>query len=76
MIKVTLSNNTNRVTVLVPETDTIKDTLQNNNIIIGAGTLSLDGMPLGAGDINKTFAQMNITDSCFLVSIVKSDNAK
>jgi hypothetical protein len=37
--------------------------------------MNLDGAPLQPGDLDKTFAQFGITDKCFLLNVVKADNA-
>lgn len=75
MIKVTVSNNTKRATVIVSEDETVKKILQDNDIALGVGTVSLDGIPLHAEDMGKTLKQLNVTENCFIVSVVKSDNA-
>lgn len=36
---------------------------------------SLDGVTLQAGDLDKSFAAMGITEKCFLLNVVKADNA-
>lgn len=76
MISVTLSSNTNRTTVIVPEDTTVKQVLTDNNMNLGAGTVSLDGIPLTASDMAKTLAELGAKETCFLTVVVKSDNAK
>ena len=36
---------------------------------------SLDGTTLMPGDLDKSFAQFGITEKCFLLNVVKADNA-
>ena len=76
MIKVTIGTNTNRKNVNVDPNRTIKSVLDENDINYITGTLHLDGATLQPGEINKTFADFGITDSCYLISVVKADNAR
>ena len=76
MIKVIVSSNTDRKTVIVPRTTTIRQLLEDNQIQVGVGTVSLDSIPLHTDDFDKTLEEMGVSDSCFLTSVVKSDNAK
>lgn len=39
------------------------------------GTIQLDSAPLGPGDLDKTFADFGITEKCYLLNVVKADNA-
>ena len=75
MIKVTISQNANRDTVIVDKNDTIRKCLEDNEVDYSKGVLSLDGAPLKAGDIDKTFEQHGITSRCFIACVVKTDNA-
>lgn len=76
MIKVTLGTNTNRKSITVDPGRTIKSVLDEQDINYTTGTLHLDGATLQPGEINKTFADFGITDSCYLISVVKADNAR
>lgn len=76
MIKVIISTNTDRNTVIVPGETTIRTILADNKVQVGIGTVSLDGIPLHADDLDKTLEEMEVLDSCFLTSVVKSDNAR
>lgn len=76
MISITISTNTNRTTVLVPASKTPKEILQENNIDLHSGVLSLDGVPLSASEMNMSLEDLNVKESAFLTSIVKSDNAQ
>ena len=60
MIKVTLGNNLKKETVIVDENTT---------------TLHLDGATLRPGDLDKTFGELGIKEKCFLLNVVKADNA-
>lgn len=59
----------------VPATDSIRDFFEANNINYHVGVTSLDGAPLQAGQMDMTFEDFNITDSCWLTVVVKADNA-
>ena len=76
MIKVIISTNTDRNTVIVPDETTIRAILEDNKVQVGVGTVSLDGIPLHTDDLDKTLIEMEVSDSCFLTSVVKSDNAR
>lgn len=76
MIKVIISTNTDRKTIIVPETTSLRQLLVDNEVPVGAGTVSLDGVPLHADDLDNTLVDMEIGESCFLTSVVKSDNAR
>ena len=75
MIKVIVSNNVKRETVFVSDDRTLRSVLEENQIDYTRGMTNLDGSPLRAGDLDKTFADFNITEKCFLSAIVKTDNA-
>lgn len=80
MIKVTVGNNVERKAVIIPETTTLKQCLEDNGIDLSRGTIHLDGSSLQTGEINKTFAELGYDgtaghDKCFLLNVVKADNA-
>lgn len=75
MIKVTVGNNVKRSNVVVSETETLRNVLEENGIDYTRGITNLDGASLGAGDLDKTFEDFGITDRCFLLNVVKADNA-
>ena len=75
MIKVTIGNNVKRDHVLVDENTTLRACLEANGIDYTRGTMHLDGSTLAAGDLDKTFASFGIAEKCFLLSVVKADNA-
>lgn len=75
MIKITVGNNVKRKSVIKDENTTLRAVLEENGIDYTRGTMNLDGAPLQPGDLDKTFAQFGITDKCFLLNVVKADNA-
>jgi hypothetical protein len=76
MIQVTIGTNTNRKKVTVDPNSTIRKVLDDNNINYSVATLHMDGATLQPGDIDKTFADFGITESCYLIAVVKADNAR
>ena len=75
MIKVTIGNNVKRKTEILDENTTLRQALENAEIDYSRGTMNLDGSSLGPGDLDKTFAEHGITEKCFLLNVVKAENA-
>ena len=75
MIKVTIGNNVKRDSIIVDENTTLRSALEDNGIDYTTGTMHLDGSSLKAGDLDKTFAEFGITEKCYLLNVVKADNA-
>lgn len=75
MINVTIGNNLKRSNIIVSENTTIRKALEDNGIDYTRGTTSLDGATLAAGQMDQTFAQMGVTEKCYLLNVVKADNA-
>lgn len=75
MIKVTVGNNVKRESVIVDENTTLRAVLEDNGIDYTSGTMHLDGSSLKPGEIDKTFADLGINEKCYLLNVVKADNA-
>ncbi len=75
MIQVIVGNNVKRSTVVVSPEATLRSVLEENNIDYSRGVMHLDGASLNPGDLDKSFADMNITEKCYLLNVVKADNA-
>ena len=75
MVKVVVGNNVKRETVIVDSTTTLRTVLEDAGIDYTRGVMHLDGSSLNPGDLDKTFAQFGITEKCFLLKVVKADNA-
>lgn len=75
MIKVTVGNNVKRQAVIIEDTTTLRTVLEDVGIDYTRGVMHLDGSSLQPGDLDKTFADFGITDKCFLLNVVKADNA-
>lgn len=75
MIKVTIGNNVKRESVIIDENTTLRSALEANGVDYTRGVMHLDGSSLNPGDLDKTFASFGITEKCFLLNVVKADNA-
>jgi hypothetical protein len=75
MIKVTLGNNVKRKTEVMDKNTTLREALENAEIDYTTGIMNLDGSTLNPGDLDKTFADFGINDKCYLLNVVKADNA-
>lgn len=75
MIQVTIGNNVARKTVVVSATDTLRSVCEANEVDYSRGVMHLDGSSLNPGDLDKSFADFGITEKCFLLNVVKADNA-
>ena len=75
MIKVVVGNNVKRETVIIDENTTLRTVLEDANVDYTRGVMHLDGSSLNPGDLDKTFASFGITEKCYLLNVVKADNA-
>lgn len=75
MIKVTVGNNVKHESVIIDPNTTLRTVLEDNHVYYTRGFMTLDGSPLQPGDLDKTFAQFGITSPCYLLNVVKADNA-
>lgn len=75
MIQVTIGNNISRKSWPFDPNTTLREALESKGIDYTIGMTSLDGATLSPGELDKTFADFNITERCFLLNVVKADNA-
>lgn len=75
MVKVVVGNNVKRESVIVDASTTLREVLENAEIDYTRGVMHLDGSSLNPGDLDKTFEYFGITEKCFLLNVVKADNA-
>ena len=75
MIKVTLGNNLRRESNIIDENTRLRAALENAEVDYTRGMMHLDGAPLSAGDLDKTFADFGVKEKCYLLNVVKADNA-
>lgn len=58
--------------IITEENVTIKQVLEDNNINYNVGTTWLGGLPLEPQDLDRTFAEMGVTESVSLRNVVKA----
>jgi hypothetical protein len=75
MIKVTMGNNVKRTDEILDKNTTLRQALEGAGIDYTTGIMNLDGSTLSPGDLEKTFADFGITEKCYLLNVVKADNA-
>lgn len=75
MIKVTVGNNVKRKIEIVEPCATLRDVLHMAEIDYTVGMMNLDGVTLSTSDLDKTFAHFGVTEKCYLLNVVKADNA-
>lgn len=76
MVQVTVGNNLKREKVVVDGNATLRQVLEDNNVDYTRGVMHLDGSTLQPGDLDRTFDDMGIKEKCFLLNVVKADNAR
>ena len=75
MVKVVVGNNVKRNSVIVESSTTLRAVLEEAGIDYTRGSMHLDGSTLQPGDLDKSFDDFGITEKCFLLNVVKADNA-
>ena len=75
MLQVTVGNNVKREKMIVDADRTLRSVLEEANIDYTRGVMHLDGSSLNPGDLDRTFENFGISEKCFLLNVVKADNA-
>ncbi len=75
MIKAIIGNNLGRQEYHLRPTTSLRSALEGAGIDYSRGSMHLDGATLQAGDLDKTFAELGIQEKCFLLNVIKADNA-
>ena len=75
MIQVIMGNNVKRKTEIMDRETTLREALEMAEVDYSHGMMNLDGSPLQPGDLDKTFDDFGIKEKCFLLNVVKADNA-
>jgi len=75
MIKVTMGNNVKRKSEILEENMTLREALEEAEIDYTIGIMNLDGSTLEPGDLDCTFADFGIKEKCYLLNVVKAENA-
>ena len=79
MITLTVGSNMNKKDVIVDETTvTPIQALTDNNVSTKGASLFLNGMPLGANDLNKPLTDLGCEaeEAATLIAVVKADSAQ
>lgn len=75
MFTLIIGSNTSRKTVAAQKTQTIRQALEEAGIDYSVGSIHLNGVTVSAGEVDKTFADMNVHDEARLIVVVKADSA-
>lgn len=76
MIKVIVGTTTQRNEKNYPADTTIRTILEDNAVDYSVAQVMLDSVSLQLGDMDRTLAELNITEKCMLIAVVKASNAK
>ena len=75
MIKVIVGTSLNKQEIVVSSDTTLMQACEEAGLNIGAGGITFNGSTVRPDEFGKTFADFNIVDKCFLMQVVKADNA-
>lgn len=75
MIKVISGTSLNKTELVIDATTTLMEAAEQAGLNVAAGGITLNGSMVSAADFNKTFADYGITEKCYLLQVVKADNA-
>lgn len=75
MIKVYVGTTVKREPKIVAKETTLREVLESAGIDYAGGGVTLDSAYLQPGDMDKTFADFGVTTTCYLLRVVKADNA-
>lgn len=76
MIKVIVGTTTQRNEKNYPADTTIRTILEDNSVDYSVAQVMLDSVSLQLGDMDRTLAELNITEKCMLIAVVKASNAR
>jgi len=74
-IKVSCGTTTDRKSIIIDNSKTPKDAMEQAAIQFGTQQLHLDGVPLTVEQVNMSFADQGITSDCMLIAVVSTKNA-
>jgi len=75
MIRVIVGTTTERSEKNYAPSTSIRTILEDNNVDYTVAQIMMDGASLKPGDMDKTLADMNVTERCSLIAVVKAANA-
>lgn len=76
MIKVIVGTTTQRNEKNYTAGTSIRTILEDNAVDYSVAQIMLDGASLKPGDMDRTLADLNITEKCMLIAVVKASNAR
>ena len=76
MIQITIGSNTQRKRMTIDPNMTLRQALTEAEIDYSVGTIHMDGCSLTPGQLDKSFTEMGVTDTCFLICVIKQDNSR
>lgn len=76
MIRVIVGTTTQKVEKNYTAGTTLRNILEDNAVDYSVAQVMLDGANLQPGDMDKTLADMNVTEKCMLIAVVKAANAR
>jgi hypothetical protein len=76
MIKVIVGTTTQRNEKNYAAGTSIRTILEDNAVDYSVAQIMLDGASLKPGDMDRTLADLNITEKCMLIAVVKASNAR
>lgn len=75
MIKIMVVTNSDKVDVIKPGTATPREVFDELNVNYGMSVVNLNSRRLTGSELDMTFADLGVTEDCYLTSVVKADNA-
>ena len=76
MIRVIVGTTTQRNEKNYSAGTTIRTILEDNAVDYSVAQIMLDGANLHVRDMDRTLADLNITEKCMLIAVVKASNAR
>lgn len=75
MVNLRIGTNTDRKQVVVDESKTPKELLEEADIDFSVGSVHLDGATLNAADMNKSLSALGVSTAASPIVVVKGDAA-
>ena len=72
MVRVVVLFNTERKTVMVPESTVINDLMRQVGMDFSKGSINIDGIVLKETDLTKTLYEFDVEDHCTLAKVQKA----
>ena len=76
MIQVKLVLPAGRRNCTTTTTQTLRDFLEDEDVVFDGCTVSVNGMPCGVIDFNATFEELGVTDTVVVAVVEKHNNAQ